>query len=126
MKRFLKTPLIFVLALTVFAFSIYCCCLVHPAQAKEETPTCHQTEQSQEQSHNPEECDCPAFMGIVLQGAEVDIHLALLNITNFSDILQHSGQQYTPEFPESLSAHKAPLALEQSLPLYLKHSILRL
>ena len=128
MKRLFKAPVILTLTFAVFVFSIYCCCFIHPAeasQATEETPSCHQTEHKQDQSHDSQECHChtdlvgrPQLEKI----SNIDLSQSIFSIV-FSHIslsAQFPMQVSSQSFPES------PPYFSSAVLLYIKHSNFRL
>ena len=122
MKRFRPTAVILCLTLGFFFYSIYCCCFQDVVHAKEQVPSCHQSQAPKEVDHK-EGCDCgksiynfetkPTLSKNVTQIASIDVSLATF-------ITYAPAVTIDQLFDSSLS----PQYL--SIPLYLKYSNLRI
>ena len=124
MKRSLRLPITLALSFAVFVFSISCCCFVHPVQAKEETPPCHQTEHQEDQSSDNQECDC--HKDLISQSqlektSIVDPGRTFLSIV--PDDRSLSGQPLLHLTKRKVS--ESPPYSSSGVPLYIKHSVFR-
>lgn len=122
MKRFFKIPLIMTLTLTVFAFSIYCCCFNDVAHAKPQQPACHQTAH-QKEAPKPHTCDC--HKNILANDAKPVLignpfHVVLPSIDQPISQLEPAAVLAFADAPES------PPGISASIPLYIRHSVLRI
>lgn len=106
-----------------FLFSIMmCCCLTNIAKAQEPQPSCHQAAHETGSSQSAtEDCDCEDSIATL-----TDIFIlktSLTQITVFS-----SGPRHNDVIPivARVDAYQAPPSIHQAIPIYLKHSILRI
>lgn len=125
MKRFFKAPVILVLTFTVFVFSVYCCCFIDPAQAKEQAPSCHQTGQQTDPSHDSQKCDC--HKNIAAYNPIEEISGSDLAQPIFSIIFGHVGLGWKISIPLSNRAlSESPPLRDNATPLFILHHTLRI
>ena len=120
MKFSLKKILIFGLVAVFFVSVILCCCFTDTVQAKSPTPACHQTAQDTESSHKGETCDCDQSIAIIKK--DVVVNDAVLSLAMFF-VEQHPISHLLNSFV--VLAYQVPQPFYDTLPLYLKYSILR-
>ena len=113
------------LTLAVFAFSIYCCCVTHPAQAKEQTPSCHQTEHQKDQSHNNQKCDCHKNIAVYYPIDKI-FNMDLGQLTFSTPFSRISLGWKIPIQLSSLNLPESPPFLDSTVPLYIQHSVFRI
>ena len=120
------------LAISVFTLSVFCCCLSDVSYAQPETPAasvpeCHSHAASQE-APSQEECDCPQVISIAIQKSDTNIQFTQLNTFKLGDIFSSSSsaQQILDDSAGLLAYQSPPQKYKEAVPLYLKHSILRL
>jgi len=121
MKFNIKKLSILSLVALFFVSAIMCCCFTDTVQAEEPTPSCHQAEHETDSSQNIEECGCDQSMAIVKK--DVALNDTLVAVATFVIEQQTGSQIYVPSF---VAAYQAPPQFYDTLPLYIKHSVLRI
>lgn len=125
MKRLPKSPIIAALTFAVFVFSIYCCCFIHPAQAKEKALSCHQTDRPDDQSRDSQECDCHKDLighPQLEKTSNIDLSQSISSI-----VLNHIS--LNAKLPIQLTRRSVPGTppnISSAVPLYIKHSTFRI
>ncbi len=123
MKTNFKKFVFCLLAVTVFFSGIFCCCLTDFAQADTEEilPPCHQAAHSEEPTQSADECQCDDEIAILeKKPIEFDnFQIAALPIDS-SDI------GYKLHLTYLIYDYHAPPDSYNEIPLYIKHSILRI
>jgi hypothetical protein len=125
MKRFSKTPVILSLIFTVFIFSIYCCCFPAPVQAKNETPSCHQTGQTPEQPSHSQGCDCHKIAA-AYHPAEKDAGLYLAESMSSFFLTFFIPAWDAPVVSLNFTVPKSSSVFASIVPLYIQNAILRI
>lgn len=122
MKLNLKTFSIFSLVGLFLVSTFVCCCVTSIAKAEEHKPSCHQTQQKADSSgHNSNECDCDQSIAII-QGEE--LLSPSFNLIAFLRI-DHQTVDIKP-IAFKARAYQAPPRYNDTIPLYIKYSILRI
>jgi hypothetical protein len=125
MKRFLKAPVILALTSTVLIFSVYCCCFIYLAQAKEQAPSCHQTGQQTDQSHDGQKCDCHkniAAYNQIEKTSGIDFTQLISSL-----IFDHVGLGWkVPTQLSNRALSESPPFWDNSTPLFILHHTLRI
>jgi hypothetical protein len=125
MQRLPKAQGILALTFAVFAFSIYCCCFIHSAQAREQTPSCHQAGHQKNQSHDSQECDCQknivAYPHIEKKfNKDLGQSAFLMTFTRIS-----LGWPIPTQLSNRTSSESPPFS-DSTVLLYIQHSTLRI
>ncbi|MBP9855037.1 MAG: hypothetical protein KBD53_09245 [Candidatus Omnitrophica bacterium] len=123
MKNIFRIPIVSGLILSVFLFSIYCCCFQDIVQAKPKVPPCHQAAQHTDQSHNNQECNCHKNILANDVVAVIDVglfHVDIFNLDSVIAILSPVTLSLRSSYPES------PPGVSSAVPLYIQNSVLRI
>jgi len=106
----------------IFLFStVLCCCFTKTVNAEELTSSCHQTTHESESSQSAKECDCNQSMTIFQEATFLKNSLVQVSTIIpdqlFSDYSTISAK---------VDVYQAPPLVYDTLPLYIKHSNLRI
>ena len=124
MNKKFKNIVVLVLAFAFVSASVFCCCISDTAQASEAIPECHQTDHKthdSSQDHNSEDCDCFNIISITIEKANSHFELT----KTLFGLVPPSYLEYILFVPTTI-AYQAPPIVYDTLPLYIKHSILRI
>lgn len=106
----------------IFAFSaLTCCCFIETVEAKEPVQSCHQTTDESNTTQDIKECGCDQTLTVVKK--EFDSSNKFLNVMSL-DVDQDMEDQIS--ISSIFSAYQAPPICFDPIPLYIKHSILRI
>jgi hypothetical protein len=125
MKSTLNKISIFALTAVFLSATVLCCCLAKPVNAKQpaSSPSCHQTtSDAQPVRGEAQECCCGDSLTAMEEGAViVDIVLPSISLGIDQPLFNFKVASLNDQatYPISPQVH-------DTLPLYLKHSILRL
>ncbi len=115
-----RKSVIFGTASLVLLSALMCCCLTSLAQA-EEVPSCHQTAQEAESSHNTDECGCDQSFTIIKK--EVVRSNPLVKVMTLGVDQKPTNQTYFS--PIVVAYHSSPQFYDMA-PLYSQYSNLRI
>ena len=106
----------------IFLFStILCCCFTQTVEAKELTPSCHQTTHESESSQSAKECDCDHSVATAQKATFLkDSLVQVFTIT----LVQLFSE--TSTVSAKVDVYYAPPLVYDTSPLYIKHSNLRI
>ena len=121
MKRHFKIISILGLAGFFLTSSMFCCCFTKMARA-EEKPSCHQTHQaSHSTSHDTKECDCDHSLAVLQTEKSFLPSFSVMDFLNMDQpILEVTPMVFDAQ------AYQGPPLYNDTTPLYIKHSILRI
>jgi len=106
----------------IFLFSaILCCCFTETVEAKESTPSCHQTTHDSESSQSAKECDCDHSIATTQKAT----FLKDSPVQVFTIILAQLFSE-TSAVSAKVDVYHAPPLVYDTSPLYIKHSNLRI
>jgi len=117
----LKKISIFGLTTVLFVSAIMCCCFTDTVQAEEPTPLCHPTSHEKDSTKNKKDCNCDESFTIAKK--DVAFNAPLVSGATFVIKLRTNIQNYVSPFAV---AYQAPPQFYDTLPLSIKHSILRI
>ena len=121
MKINLKNISILGLITFVFVSAIACCCITKTVQAQEPAASCHQSEHKTDSSHNTEGCDCDQLSAIIKHD------IALNNTFGAVAALVIDQQSESQSLNSTLvAAYQTSPQFFDKLPIYIKHSNLRI
>ena len=111
-----------ILIFTIFAASIFCCCIKGTAQAQEEQKlSCHQQHESDEQSKH-KECDCQELISSTVQNSFV-VKLSHKTVSFVDNLLvENSFAATSINTPLSVHNKASPNILSKQIPLFIKHA----
>lgn len=126
MREGFKSLLVLGLTFAFVVASIYCCCIPNAdaASAGKEMAECHQSIPEEDTSAEPQpsDCGCPHMLSLSVEKSVQVFEMAKLDFGFVPDILPYYIS-FVPEF----AAYQSPPAVDsETIPLYLKHSNLRL
>ena len=116
----LKKLTIFGIVASVFFSGIFCCCFSNTAQAEESVPSCHQTHET-ESSKNTEDCECDQTLAIL---EKESFKINPIEIVTLVSIKNQTGNE--TYFPIIKITNHDPPIIYDTIPLYIKHSVLRI
>src|SRR3989338_437107 len=106
--------------ITVFFISVMsCCCLTEIVQAKEQTPSCHQTAHESEPDQTSDECTCDQHKAFIK-----DTALLLDYSYKFSPLMIIETPSDFSNLISHVVAFHAPPVVYDPFPIYIKYSIL--
>jgi hypothetical protein len=122
MKLNLKTISILSLVGFFLVSTMFCCCFTKEVEAKQEQPSCHQTQQKSDTSqHDSEECDCDQSKAVIQDGEFfVPSWQGVILFTFDQPVLAVTSDSFERQ------AYQAPPPQRTTIPLYIQNSILRI
>lgn len=122
MKSVFKKPVIFSVAMILLLTAALCCCIVSPAQAAGTMPSCHQTAQDNNQTHDSENCDCENSFGIIKTQISPGFNLTFHSAMSIQDFINTLSliSVYV------IADNAPPDDIKNPIPLYIQNSILRI